>query len=152
LRKYDFITGLVLIVFSAALIIASADMLKLTLNSGRPWYMSSGLFPLLTGGGLFVLALLLVKAAAGAARELSPSRLWREMTGSQAARTFFFVTGLSALYIAVMRFSYPAATVLYVFILARYAKQRSRLAALLAAAATAAIIALFYGLAKIPLP
>ena len=152
MRKYDFITGLVLLVFSVALMVASGNMLKLTINSGRPWYMSSGLFPLIIGGGLFLLALLLIKAAAGSVRELSWSGLRRDLIMSRAAKTFFFVTALSGLYIAAMKFSYPVATALYIFILMNYVKKSLWRAALISVAATAVITMLFGNLAKIPLP
>ena len=141
-----------ILVFAVALMVSSGKMLIFTLNSGRPWYMSGGLFPLIIGAGLFTLALMLIKAAAGSAKDLTAAVLWRELVKSQPARSFFFVTALSALYMALMKYSYPVSTGLYLFILMNYVKRSLWLAGLVSVAATSIIIVLFQALAQIPLP
>ena len=60
LRRADLVTSIILMAFSSFVIAESVKYLQKTLSKGRPWFESSGLFPLIISILLLLCAILLL--------------------------------------------------------------------------------------------
>lgn len=161
LRKMDLITSILLLIISVAGCIMSVQLVVKTLQSGRQWFESAGLFPMLVTFflGMCSISLFLTAKKDGAGFDFLTKEKVLALAGMKEFKTGSLVVGLFGLYIFIMMTpgrQYELATFFYLLVSMLVFQKRSKKSIIksivIAAVATAVLTFGFGQLAMVPLP
>lgn len=160
LRRADLITSIILMIIAILGFIMSLSLVIKTLEKGRLWYESAGLFPLIVTSLLALCSFLIfLRARKDGARFdfLTLSKL-KELKDSREARVAAIVIGLLAIYIFILLkvLQYSIATFIFLFAfiyIFNEKNRRSLFTSFLVSIITTVVLTYGFGnLAMIPLP
>ena len=160
LRRADLITSIILIIFSVYVAIGSIKLMMNTLNGGKDWFKSAGLFPLIISLLLALCAVLLLINAIkdGAKIDFFTIEKIKALFVSREFKVALIVIGFLALYIFVLipLLPYEVATFIYLLVfMVIFNEKKPKNIIISVVVSLVATFMLYYGFGKIaliPLP
>jgi hypothetical protein len=160
LRRADLVTSVILLLFSGFVFFEAFKLVSKTLEKGKDWYTSAGLFPLIVSVCLALCALLLLLRAwkDGARLDFMNAPGFKAMVDNKEVRVATIIIGWLAIYIfgllKVLPYWLATFVFLFVFMLC-FKKITLKSIITMLIISVCATVALTYGfgtLAMIPLP